>query len=194
MPKLRVFNSITVDGYFTDRRGDMSWAHAQQDAEWSEFSAKNASGSDAVTFLFGRITYDLMKSFWPTPMARETMPEIAEAMNSRQKLVFSRTLTEATWNNTKLVKGDLVTEVKKLKQETGPDLMIFGSGTLVGPLAAAGLIDEYQMVLNPLVLGSGRTMFEGAREKLPLRLTKSRVFKNGNVVLWYAPRHPFSEG
>ena len=192
MRKLRVFNAITVDGYFTNRQGDMSWAHAQQDAEWNEFSRGNAGGE--VTFLFGRVTYDLMKSFWPTQKAREMAPEIAETMNSRQKLVFSRTLTEATWNNTKLLMGDLVHEVKKLKQESGPDLLIFGSGTLVAPLAEAGLIDEYQMVLNPLGLGSGRTLFEGTREKLPLRLTKSRVFKNGNVVLWYEPRHPFSEG
>jgi dihydrofolate reductase len=186
MRKLRVFNSITVDGYFTDRRGDMSWAHAQQDAEWNEFIAGNAGGE--VAFLFGRVTYDLMKSFWPTPKARETAPEVAETMNSRQKLVFSRTLTEASWNNTRLLKGDVVAEVKKLEQETGPDLLIFGSGTLVGPLAEAGLIDEYTMVLNPLVLGSGRTMFESTKEKLPLKLTKSRVFKNGNVVLWYEPR------
>jgi dihydrofolate reductase len=186
MRKLSVFNSITVDGYFTDKRGDMSWAHAQEDAEWHEFVAGNASGKSA--FLFGRVTYELMKSFWPTQKARETAKEVADAMNSSPKFVFSRTLTEATWTNTKLLKGDLVTEVKELKNEAGPDLMIFGSGTLIAPLAGAGLIDAYTMVLNPLVLGSGRTMFEGMKEKLRLDLTKTRAFKNGNVVLWYEPR------
>jgi len=188
MRKLSVFNGITVDGYFTDQRGDMSWAHEQQDAEWSEFSAGNASGSGDVVFLFGRVTYEMMKSFWPTPEARQTAPEIADAMNARQKLVFSRTLTEATWNNTKLLRGDPVTEVQKMKKEAGPDLLIFGSGTLVAPLAAAGLVDEYTIVLNPIVLGGGRTMFENVKEKLRLKLLKTRAFKNGNVVLWYEPR------
>jgi dihydrofolate reductase len=113
---------------------------------------------------------------------------VADAMNSRQKLVFSKTLTEATWNNTKLLKGDPVTEVQKLKKEPGPDLLIFGSGSIVAPLAEAGLIDQYTIVLNPVVLGGGRTMFESVKEKLRLKLTNTRVFKNGNVVLWYEPR------
>lgn len=188
MRKLSVFNSITVDGYFTDRRGDMSWAHEQQDAEWSKFTAENASGTGEVAFLFGRVTYEMMKSFWPTPKARETAPVVADAMNSRQKLVFSKTLTEATWNNTKLLKGDPVTEVQKLKKEPGPDLLIFGSGSIVAPLGEAGLIDQYTIVLNPVVLGGGRTMFESVKERLRLKLTNTRVFKNGNVVLWYEPR------
>jgi dihydrofolate reductase len=186
MRKIGVFNSITLDGYFTDRHGDMSWAHAQQDAEWNEFIAGNAGGDAA--FLFGRITYEMMASFWPTPQAREMAPEVAEAMNARQKLVFSRTMTRASWNNTRLLKGDTIGEVQKLKQETGPGLMIFGSGTLVAPLARAGLIDEYTMVIHPLALGAGRTMFEGMEAKLSLRVTKSRVFKSGQVVVWYEPK------
>ena len=186
MRRLGVFNSITLDGYFTDRHGDMSWAHAQQDTEWQQFVAGNAGGDAA--FLFGRITYEMMASFWPTPMARETLPQVAEAMNARQKLVFSRTLTHASWNNTRLLNGDVVSEVQKLKRDTGPDLMIFGSGTLVAPLAQAGLIDEYTMVIHPLALGAGRTMFEGMGSSLSLRVTKSRVFKSGQVVVWYEPR------
>jgi dihydrofolate reductase len=186
MRKLRVFNGITMDGYFTDPEGGMSWAHDHQDAEWEAFSAENARGGD-VAFLFGRKTYDMMKSYWPTPQARETAPEVAKAMNSRKKMVFSRTLTEATWNNTEFLKGDPVTEVRRLKQEGGPDLLIFGSGTIVAPLAQAGLIDEYELVLNPRAIGRGRTMFDGVKEMLSFKLTKARPFKNGNVVLWYEP-------
>jgi dihydrofolate reductase len=101
------------------------------------------------------------------------------------KVVFSRKLGKASWQNTRLMKGELATEVRKLKQEAGGGMAILGSGTIVAQLAQAGLIDEYQVVINPIILGKGRTMFEGA--KLNLKLTKSRAFGNGNVVLWYQP-------
>jgi dihydrofolate reductase len=184
MRKLSVFNNVTLDGYFTDQKGDMSWAH-KQDAEWNEFSAKNSKAN--VAFLFGRVTYEMMASFWPTPNARETAPDVADAMNSRQKVVFSRTLKEASWGNTRLVMGDLLTEVRKLKQESEVDLLIFGSGTVVSQLAAEDLIDEYMIVLNPLVLGGGRTMFEGLKTRLALKQTKTQSFGNGNVVVCYEP-------
>ncbi len=115
------------------------------------------------------------------------MPEVAEGMNKMPKVVFSRTMDKAAWNNTTLMKGDLVAAVRKLKGEAGPDIVILGSGTIVSQLAGEGLIDEYQFVVVPIVLGKGRTMFEGLKEKLTLKLTKSRVFGNGNVFLCYDP-------
>jgi len=186
MRKLSVFNSISLDGYFTDQKGDMSWAH-KHDPEWNDFSARNSTGSGQVTFLFGRITYELMAGFWPTPQAREAAPQVAEAMNSRAKLVFSRTLKQAAWNNTTILNGDPVAEVKKLKEQAGTDLLIFGSGTIVAPLAAAGLIDEYRLVVNPIVLGSGRTLFAGLKRQLPLKRISVRNFENGNIVSSYEP-------
>ena len=92
-----------------------------------------------------------------------------------------------TWRNTILVKGDLVTEVTRLKQQEGPDLIILGSGSLVSQLTQARLIDEYQVVLSPIVLGSGRTLFETVENRISLTLTRTRAFKNGNVVAWYEP-------
>jgi dihydrofolate reductase len=186
MPKLIVFNTITVDGYFTDKNNDMSWAHqGDPDPEFDEFVAGNASGGGVL--VFGRKTYELMASFWPTPAAAEQMPVVAEQMNSRQKVVFSRTLEEASWSNTRLVKGDLVAEIQRMKSEPGEGLAILGSGSLVAQLAQAGLIDEYQMVVAPLALGAGRTIFEGMQERLSLRLTKSRTFRNGKAFLCYEP-------
>jgi len=186
MRKLVVFNHVSLDGYFVDGNGDMSWAKADhQDAEWNAFVTENASGGGAL--VFGRITYELMASFWPTPFAIENMPAVAEGMNSMPKVVFSRTLDQASWNNTKLVKGDLAAEIRKLKQEPGPDMAILGSGSIVSQLAREGLIDEYQIVVNPVVLGAGRTMFEGVKEKLSLKLTRTRAFGNGNVLLCYEP-------
>lgn len=186
MSILNVFNQVTLDGYFTDPKGDMTWAHKDPaDAEWNAFVGGNASGGGEL--LFGRITYEMMASFWPTPAAREMMPEVAEAMNRMPKFVCSRTLKKVSWENTTLLKGDLVAEVRKLKQLPGPGITILGSGSVVAQLAQAGLIDQYQVVVNPLVLGNGRTMFEGVTKRLPLRLTGSRAFGNGSVLLNYEP-------
>ena len=101
--------------------------------------------------------------------------------------MFSRTLDKASWNNTKLVKGDMAAEIRKMKKEPGKDMAIMGSGSIVSQLAQEGLIDEYQIVVIPVVLGKGRTMFDGIKEKLSLKLTKTRTFGNGNVLLCYEP-------
>jgi dihydrofolate reductase len=102
-------------------------------------------------------------------------------------VVFSRTLDNATWNNTRLIREDPASAVRRMKRESGPDMLIFGSGTIVSQLTQAGLIDEFQIVLNPIVLGAGRTMFEGLTTPLRLKRTKSRAFGNGNTVLSYEP-------
>jgi dihydrofolate reductase len=184
MRSLIVFNHVSLDGYFVDKKGDMRWAH-KQDPEWNEFVAGNARGGGVL--LFGRVTYEMMASYWPTPMAAQNSPAVAEHMNNLQKVVFSRTLDKASWNNTKLVKGDLAMEVRKMKQESGQGLVIMGSGTIVSQLAQGGLIDEFQIVVCPIVIGSGKTLFEGVTEKLNLKLTKSRTFGNGNVYTCYEP-------
>lgn len=137
--------------------------------------------------LFGRITYQMMASWWPSPQAMKAMPLVAERMNSARKVVFSRTLKEATWSNTTLVKDDLVATVQDLKQTAGKNMLIFGSSTIVSQLARKGLIDEYQLVVNPLVLGRGRTMFETLTQPLKLKHTQTRTFGNGNVFLCYEP-------
>ena len=184
MRRLIAFEQVSLDGFFVDAKGDMSWAH-KQDPEWNAFAASNASGDGAL--LFGRLTYEMMASLWPTPAAMERMPAVAEGMNNLPKVVFSRTLEKASWKNTKVVKGDIVAEVRKMKKESGPGMAILGSGSIVSQLAQAGLIDEFQIVVNPIVLGKGRTLFEGVKEKLALKLIKTRAFGNGNVVLYYEP-------
>jgi dihydrofolate reductase len=184
--KLIVFNHTSLDGYFVDANSDMSFAHNQnQDAEWEEFVNGNARGEGVL--LFGRITYEIMAGFWPTPFAAETMPVVAERMNHLPKVVFSRTLDKASWCNTTLVKGSMLDPVRKMKTEPGDDMVILGSGNIVSQLAQHDLIDEYQIVVNPVILGQGRTMFENIKEKIPLKLTKTRSFSNGNVLLCYAP-------
>jgi dihydrofolate reductase len=184
MRKMVVFNNVTLDGYYTGLDGDMSWAH-KFDPEWTEFTNENAKGGAAV-LAFGRKTYDMMAGYWPTPMAMQNMPAVAEAMNKQPKLVFSRTMNEAKWNNTRLIKGDLATEARKIKSEPGDDIVIMGSGNLISQLAQAKLVDEYQIALTPVVIGKGKSMFE-AVDKTNLKLKKTRTFGNGTVMLWYQP-------
>ncbi len=184
MRKVIVFNQVSLDGFIADANGNMQWAH-RSDPEWNAFVAENAKGDAA--FLFGRKTYDLMASYWPTPMAAKNNPVVADCMNAMPKVVVSKTMDKASWNNTRVLNGDLVKEVKKLKNESGPDFVIFGSGTIVSQLADAGLIDEYQFALNPIALGKGKGMFDGLKQRVALKLTKSRAFGNGNVFLCYEP-------
>lgn len=186
MRKLIVFNQVSVDGYFVDMNGNMSWAHnPARDKAWDSFVTGNANGGGLL--MFGRITYELMAGYWPTPLAIKNDPVIADRMNNLQKVVFSRTMDKASWNNTRLIKDDLVAEIQKMKNEPGPGMVIMGSGSIVSQLTQERLIDEYQIVVIPIILGKGRTMFEGIKEKVNLKLTNSRTFGNGNVVLHYEP-------
>ena len=186
MRKLIAFNNVSLNGYFSGGNGDMSWAHrGEDDAEYRAFVAENASGGG--TLVFGRVTYEHMAAYWPTPAAIQSNPVVAEGMNSMPKVVFSRTLDRASWNNTRLIKGDLASEVRKLKDEPGPGMAILGSGSVVSQLAQEGLIDELQLMVNPVVLGDGRTMFDGVDKNLNLKLTKTRAFGNGKVYLCYEP-------
>ena len=181
MRKLRVFESISVDGYFTDARGDMSFAHAgRQDAEFAAWVSGNASGGGEL--LFGRKTYQMMEAFWPTPLAAQQMPIVAKGMNAAKKYVASRTI-RPSWNNTHLLEGDLVEAVRRLKATDGPGVTLLGSGSVAAQLGAAGLVDEYQFVVIPVALGGGRTVFS---ERHALRLVNQRAFACGNVVLTYA--------
>ncbi len=184
MTKLIVFNQVSLDGYISDAKGDMSWAH-REDPEWRAFTAENAQKE--ALLLFGRVTYEMMAGFWPTPFAVQNLPAVAQRMNSFPKVVFSRTLKHATWNNTRLVKADLAGEVRTMKAKDGPQMVLMGSGSIVAQLAEAGLVDEFQIVVNPLVLGGGKSMFSGVRERVKLKPTRTRAFANGNILLCYEP-------
>ena len=184
MRKLSVFESVTLNGYFSGADGDMSWAYAHSaDPEFQEFVQGNASAAGVL--LFGRVTYQMMESYWPTPLASKNDPVVAKGMNEAEKVVFSRTLEKVDWANTRLVTGVLPDAVRTLKQQSGKDLVVLGSGSIVAQLAGAGLVDEYQIVVKPVALGKGRTLFEGIDGQLELELTSSRAFSNGSVVLTY---------
>src|SRR5437879_2097801 len=154
MRKIIVSEMITVDGFFAGPHGEIDWHNV--DAEFNEYALRLLDSVD--TFLFGRVTYELMASYWPTPLGLKDDPEIAEKMNSLAKVVFSKTLEKVEWQNSRLVKNDLATEVAELKQQPGKDIAIFGSGTIVSELAKLNLIDEYRLTVNPVILGAGKSL------------------------------------
>ena len=183
MRKLFMFNLITLDGYFEGPDQDISWHNV--DAEFNEYAVDMLDSVD--TLLFGRVTYELMASFWPTPEAMKNDPLVAGRMNSLPKIVFSRTLHKVAWQNTRLVKDNIEEEIKKMKQQPGKDMVLLGSGDIVAGFAQHGLIDEYRIMVNPVVLGQGKPLFNGIKERLNLKLTNTRTFKSGNVLLYYEP-------
>lgn len=182
MSKLTVFNFITLNGYFKGPNEDISWhKHGHQE---NEFAAESLKAGNLL--LFGRVTYDMMASYWPTAMAKENDPGVADGMNSAEKIVFSRTLKKPEWENTRIIKDNILEEIKKLKQ-AGKNMTLLGSGTIVTQFAEQGLIDEYQIMVDPVVIADGTPIFKNINRKLELKLTNSRSFKSGVVLLSYVP-------
>lgn len=183
MRKVIASEMVTVDGFFAGPNAEIDWHNV--DEEFNDYAIELINSIDAI--LFGRVTYEGMASYWPTPEAITTDPIIANKMNTTAKVVFSKTLDKAGWENTTLVTGDAAEEVAKLKHLPGKDMVIYGSGKLVSSLTRAGLIDEFRLVVSPVVLGSGMSLFKGVTESVKLRLTGSKVFQSGNVLLCYEP-------
>jgi dihydrofolate reductase len=183
MRKLFTFNFVTLNGFYKGPKGDISWH--RHGAEENEYAAENLKSGN--TLLFGRVTYELMASYWPTPIAIKNDPLVAEGMNNADKIVFSRTLKKVEWNNTRLVKDNIEEEIKKMKQQPGKDMTLLGSGSIVTQFAEQGLIDEYQIMVDPVVLGDGTPIFKNIKHKLDLQLTTARTFKSGVVLLCYRP-------
>jgi len=183
MRKIIWFNLITLDGYFEGPNREIDWHNV--DDEFNVFAAEQLDSMDVL--LFGRVTYEMMASYWPSEMAVTNDPVIAEKMNTKLKIVYSTTLEKADWSNTTLIKENIVRETTRLKQQPGRDMAIFGSAVLGNALLDAGLIDEIRVLVNPVVLHSGHPLFRDGSEKLHLKLLTSRNFKNGNVLLVYQP-------
>ena len=181
--KILFFMLTTLDGYFEGPERDITWHNV--DAEFNEFAIEQLNSVDAL--LFGRATYELMAAYWPTESARTDDPLVSARMNQTPKLIFSKTLSKVGWENTRLIKDNFVEEVRNLKAQPGRDMAIFGSSDLAVTFIPHGLIDEFRIMVNPVVLGSGKPLFKGIHNKLNLHLTRSKVFASGNVLLYYEP-------
>jgi len=185
MGKLIVYNFLSLNGYYKGENEDISWAKRAGGKEENEFAANNLqSGS---TLVFGRITFQMMRSYWPSAEAAKNQPEVAEGMNKAEKIVFSRTLDKADWNNSKIVKGDPESEIRKLKLMSDQNFTILGSGSIIRQLVNRGLIDEYQLMIHPVLIEKGTPFAKDLQDKLDLELTSSRAFKSGIMHLTYRP-------
>ena len=176
---LSSFTFITLDGYYKGLSEDTSWHHHDKEGEkYSEESLATDS-----TLLFGRTTYEMMASFWPTPMAAEMFPKVAKGMNKAKKLVISSSLQSPQWNNTEVLKKNWLDEITILKKNT--NISLLGSGSILAQLAEAGLIDRFQFMIDPIAIGAGTPIFKGLTQQLHLQLVHSRVFKSGTLLLTY---------
>ena len=183
MRKIIVSNYITLDGFFAGPNGEFDWF--VWDEETAEYSKSLLKSID--TILFGRVTYELMAGYWPTASPPTEDPVIIDAMNNLPKIVFSKTLDKVEWKNSRLVKENIAGEVATLKQQPGKDMVIYGSGGIVTTLTQLGLIDEYRIFVNPVVLGSGKPLFKGFKDRLNLKLLTTKTFNCGVVLLHYQP-------
>lgn len=181
MRKLILFMMTSLDGYYAGPNDELDWHNV--DAEFNDFAIDQLDSVDMI--LFGRVTYQGMASYWPTPMAAADDPIVAGKMNQKDKLVFSHTLDKADWQNTRLVTGDIPAEINRLKNQPGKDLIIFGSGDLGTAFIQMGLLDELRIMVNPVVLGAGKSLFKGLLERISLNLVRTQTFVSGNVLLVY---------
>lgn len=181
MRTISLFMFTSIDGFFAGPDHDISWHNFNE--EMGEFSTTQMAVID--TLLFGRVTYEFMASYWPTPMAVESDAEVAGQMNSVAKVVVSTTLDKAEWNNTRLIKENVAEEIAALKRRPGKEIAIFGSSDLATSLLELGLLDQIRIMVNPVILGSGKLLFSGISGRP--KLLSSRAFSNGNVLLTYEP-------
>ena len=183
MRKITLQMMVTVDGFFEGPNQELDW-HVL-DGEFFQSAIELLNSVD--TILFGRVTYQMMAAYWPTPAAIADDPIIAERMNNLPKIVFSTTLEKAEWQNSEIIKGDGAEEASRLKQEPGKDIVIIGSSDLAVTLMKHGLIDEFRIFVNPVVLGSGKTLFKGLDGRVRLKLLETKTFPSGTVLLRYQP-------
>lgn len=188
MRKIIVFNLVTIDGFFAGPKGEIDWHN--YDAEMGAFSTEQMKSLGAL--IFGHTTYETMANYWPTPDGIKSEPVVAEIMNNIPKIIFSKTMQEvkdgSVWKNVKVFHEIKPEEIMKMKEQEGGDIAIFGSGTIVQQFTNLDLIDEYRMIVNPLILGSGKALFKDVKSKRNLKLIKTKVFENGNILLCYEPR------
>jgi dihydrofolate reductase len=184
MRKIIVFNHMTLDGFFAGPNDELDWSR-KDDAESKDLASEGSGGVDA--YLFGRRTFEMMASYWPTPAAMEQNPIFAGILNGGQKIVFSKTLPATNWQPTRIFREINREAIMAWKHEAGGNMMIFGSGSIVQQFTALGLIDEYQLIVNPVILGNGKALFANTGSQVDLNLVESRVFRSGNVLLVYRP-------
>jgi dihydrofolate reductase len=183
MRKIIVSNMVSIDGYIEGPNRELDWHVVDED--FMKYSEEMLNSVD--TILFGRVTYEMMASYWTAPEAKINYPFTAGKMNSLPKIVFSKTLGNLEWENSSLIKENIKEEMFKLKQIHGKDIVILGSGSIVSVFTQMGIIDEYRMIISPVILGAGKSQFDGGFYKKNLNLTGVKKLASGVIILYYQP-------
>ena len=181
MRRVWFFMMTTANGFYERGPWEIDWHNT--DEEFNDFAIEQLEQMD--TLVFGRKTYEGMAAYWPTPEPIASDPIVAGKMNGLAKVVVSKTLARADWSNTRVVREPEA--IAALKREPGKDALLIGSSDLAVSLGALGLIDEYRIMVAPIAIGSGKPVLQGLVRDLKLTLLRTRTFKNGNVLLAYAP-------
>ncbi len=185
MRKLILFMHVSLDGFAAGPNGEMDWIHV--DDEIFDYAGNMTDGAD--TALYGRVTYQMMESYWPTageqPKATKHDIEHSTWYNKVLKVVISKTLKGSNFANTKIIDDNIDNEIQTIKNQPGSNILMFGSPTTAHSLMQCNLIDEYWIFVNPILLGQGIPLFENINDKIPLRLTEAKAFACGVVGLNY---------
>ena len=188
MRKVFLFMMVSLDGYMEGEGHDLSWHHV--DTEFNDFAAKQMDEAD--TILFGRRTYELMASFWPSPAGLGGDPVVASKMNNTPKIVFSKTLKKVEetehWKNIRHIKDNIAEEIQKLKEQPGKGIIVLGSNNLCVTLLENNLLDEIRLMINPVAIGKGTPLFAGLKNKKEFTLASTHTFSSGNILLCYQTR------
>jgi dihydrofolate reductase len=177
MRRLIVSNLMSLDGFFEGPNHEFNWFIP--DEEFFDYAKELLRSADAI--LFGRKTYEHIAAYWPWA----PRDEITDTMNTLPKLVVSSTLQKTEWNNSTLVHGNIAGEIGKLKEKPGKNVVILGSAMLAASLLQEGLIDEYRVIVVPILLGRGHTLFPNIKQELALKLKETKPLHSGVVVLYY---------
>ncbi len=183
MRTLASFIFTSLDGFYEGPNGELDWPVV--DDEFRDIAVRQLDEADLLGF--GRATYEHMAAYWPTEQAKANDPAIASRMNDKEKLVFSTTLTAATWTGTTVVRGEATEQIPTIKAASDKELLVIGSAHLTAKLAQAGILDELRVMVCPIVLGRGRSLFEDLRDRISLTLLRVRQLASGNLLLTYRP-------
>lgn len=183
MRKIIFQMAVSLDGYFEGPNKEFDWHNV--DEQFNLYAIDFLQSVDLL--LFGRTTFQMMEAYWTTREAKEDDPIVAEKMNSLPKIVFSKHLREVTWENSKLVSENVDDEIRRLKKMPGKNIAILGASDFAVSIIPSGLIDEFRIMVCPVVLGGGKTLLSGIQARLPLRLDRTEKFPSGNIMLFYHP-------